>query len=232
MTRNRVKLALCLTTALAGAVGAAPAHAQATRATTASEIIVTARKRQESILNVPVIETALPQQQLERLQTRDVKDISRFVPGLNFGTSATVTGGVQVSIRGIGTTTNDPAIDQTVALNIDGVQMSQGLAYLAGLFDAGQVEVLKGPQSLFYGKSAPGGVIAVRTADPTSAREVIGRAMYEAESRTKRGELIVHARAAQRRDLDRRRPQGAGDDGPDEGVLQQLAYPRLRRRRD
>jgi iron complex outermembrane receptor protein len=174
-------LAVCL---------AAPAYAQVSPSATASEIIVTARKRQESILNVPVIETALPQEQLERLQTRNLQDLSRMVPGLTFGRS-NGTGGLQLSIRGIGTTTSDPAIEQTVALNIDGVQMYQGLAFLTGTFDVGQIEVLKGPQSLFYGKSAPGGVIAIRTADPTSKFEVIGRAMYEAEAREKRGELIV-----------------------------------------
>src|SRR5262249_36191994 len=151
----------------------------------ASEIIVTARKRQESILNVPVIETALPQQQLERMGVRDIKDIGKFVPGLNFGNGVGLSG-TQLSIRGIGTTTSDPAIEQTIPLNIDGVQMSQGLSFQAGMFDVGQVEVLKGPQSLFYGKGAPGGVISLRTADPTNKFEVIARVGYEFEAHEKR----------------------------------------------
>jgi iron complex outermembrane receptor protein len=179
-------LALCL---------ASPAYAQTAgqaqgQGARASEVIVPARKRQESILNVPVIETAISQETLQRLQVQDLKDVGRLAPGLLMGQAAS-NGGIQVSIRGIGTTTNDPAVEQSVALNIDGVQMSQGTAFLAGMFDVGQVEVLKGPQALFYGKGAPGGVISLRTADPSNNFEVIARGMYEFEARTRQGELIV-----------------------------------------
>jgi outer membrane receptor protein involved in Fe transport len=166
---------------------ASPALAQSSQL---QEIIVTARKRQESILNVPVVETAIGQQQLERLQTKDLRDIATLVPGLALGESV-LSNGVQLSIRGVGTTSYDPGVDQSVSMNVDGLQLSNGLAYMSGLFDAGQIEVLKGPQALFYGKSNPGGVISVRTADPTSELEVIARAGYEFEAREKRGELIV-----------------------------------------
>jgi iron complex outermembrane receptor protein len=165
-----------------------PAHAQDNSAV--SEIIVTARKRQESILNVPVVETALPQAQLERLQTQDLKDVAKLTPGLTLGSSV-LSVGTQVSLRGVGTSALDPGVDASVALVVDGLQLSQGLAYTSGMFDVGQIEVLKGPQSLFYGKTSPGGVISVRTADPTNKFEVIARAGYEVEAREKRGELIV-----------------------------------------
>jgi iron complex outermembrane receptor protein len=154
------------------------------------EIIVTARKRQESILNVPVVETAIPQQQLERLQTQDLKDIATLVPGLVLGSSV-LSVGTQVSIRGVGTSALDPGVDAAVALVIDGLQLTQGLAYTAGMFDTGQVEVLKGPQSLFYGKTSTGGVVSIRSADPTDKVEVIARAGYEFEADEQRGELIV-----------------------------------------
>jgi iron complex outermembrane receptor protein len=171
------------------AMAAPPAHAQ-DQGAAISEIIVTARKRQESLLNVPVVENVLPQQRLERLQTLNLADVSTQVPGLVLATG-TATSGLQVSIRGIGTNSQDPSVDQSVSLFIDGLQFSQGLAYEAGMFDVAQVEVLKGPQSLFYGKSSPGGVISLRTADPTNAPEVIMRAAYEPEARQKRGELIL-----------------------------------------
>jgi iron complex outermembrane receptor protein len=69
--------------------------------------------------------------------------------------------------------------------------MGQGLAFTSGMFDVGQVEVLKGPQSLFYGKSAPGGVISLRTADPTNKFELIARVGYEFEAKEKLAELIA-----------------------------------------
>ena len=159
-------------------------------ADTSADIIVTARKREESLQNVPVVVTVVPAQQLQRLQVVDLKDITKLAPGLLIGTSV-LSVGQQISIRGVGTSSADPGIDQSVSLNIDGLPLTQGLAYSSGLFDVGQVEVLKGPQALFFGKSSPGGVISLRTADPTDAFELSGSLGYEAEARTRRGELIV-----------------------------------------
>src|SRR5690606_17170414 len=99
--------------------------------------------------------------------------------------------GPQVTIRGVGTSSYDPGVDQSVSLNIDGLSLGQGLAFASGMFDVSQVEVLKGPQSLFYGKSTPGGVISLRTADPTDQLELTGRAGYEFEAREVRGEFIL-----------------------------------------
>lgn len=153
------------------------------------EIIVTARKRPESILKVPVVEIAVPQAKMESLQVTEIADLPKLVPGLDMGQNI-LTIGTQVAIRGIGTTAYDQGVDQSVALNIDGVSMGSGIAFQSGLFDVGSVEVLKGPQSLFYGKSTTAGVIALRTADPTDKLEAIGRAEYEVEAKTWKGEAI------------------------------------------
>jgi iron complex outermembrane receptor protein len=199
MNRTRLMAATCLVSALAAGgdfaaasqasaqAAAAPAPVQAAQL---GEVIVTARKRQESILNVPVIETALPAAQLQRYQTQDLKGIATLVPGIKLGDSI-LSIGTQISLRGVGTTTFNPGVDQSVSLNLDGLQLSQGLTYSSGFFDMSQVEVLKGPQALFYGKSSPGGVISIRTADPTDRFEVIARAGYEFEAHEKQGQLIV-----------------------------------------
>jgi iron complex outermembrane receptor protein len=157
---------------------------------TLTEVIVTARKRQESILAVPVSETVIGQATLERFATHDLFTLKSQVPGLLMGTS-TNSVGTQVSLRGIGTTTINATMDQSISLNIDGLQLSQGVAYQAGMFDVGQVEVLRGPQALFFGKNSPAGVISFRTADPTDEAEVIARAGYEFEAKEKTGEVIV-----------------------------------------
>lgn len=154
------------------------------------EVIVTARKRQESILKVPVVETALTREQLEQFQTADLNDIATRVPGLSLGVSV-LTIGTQVSLRGVGTSTLDAGVDQSVSLNLDGLPLTQGLAYSSGMFDLAQAEVLKGPQALFYGKNSPGGVIALRTADPGNALEMQARGSYEFEARQPRGEFII-----------------------------------------
>lgn len=164
--------------------------AKADRPYAVDDIIVTARKREETILNVPVVATALRGETLAKLEVSDLSDMATLVPGLTMGESVTAVG-MQVSIRGVGTIVVDPGVDQSVSLNIDGLQFSQGIAYMSGMFDVGQVEVLKGPQSLFFGKSSPGGVISLRTADPTDEREIVVRAGFEPEAREIQSDLII-----------------------------------------
>lgn len=189
MRRWRAPGPACTTTAACLlAVAALPARAQ--EAVRLSEIIVTARKLPETTFHAPVVVTAASQERLESLQARDLKDVASLVPGLVLG-DALPGFGPQVSIRGVGTTVQDPGSDQAVALVIDGLQLSQGIAYGSGMFDVGQVEVLKGPQALFYGKAATGGVIAIRTADPTDKVEAIARVGYEFEADEWRNELIL-----------------------------------------
>jgi outer membrane receptor protein involved in Fe transport len=119
-----------------------------------------------------------------------VTELPKLVPGLVIGGNI-LSIGPQVTIRGVGTSSFDPGVDQSVSLNIDGLSLGQGLAFGSAMFDVAQVEVLKGPQALFYGKSSPGGVISLRTADPTDQFELIARAGYEFEANEERGELIA-----------------------------------------
>lgn len=154
------------------------------------DIVVTARKRQESVLNVPVIAQVLPADRLERLQITEMADLPRLAPGLNMS-RAILSIGTLVSIRGVGTNANDAGVDQSVSLNIDGLPLGNGLAFSSGLFDVAQVEVLKGPQALFYGKSSPGGVIALRTADPIDRAEFLARVGYGLVADNPRVELVA-----------------------------------------
>src|SRR5580658_9827394 len=160
------RIALAASGCLAALSGA---HAQQSTTTTQpsssgelEEVTVTARKRTESILNVPVDVQALPASQLQTFQVTQLTDLPTLVPGLNFGTSL-LSIGTLVSIRGIGTASQDPGVDQSVALNIDGLSLGNGLAFQSGMFDIGSVQVLKGPQELFFGKESPGGVISLTT---------------------------------------------------------------------
>jgi iron complex outermembrane receptor protein len=170
--------------------GGLPAWAQDATTADASDIVVTARKRQESILKVPVVETVLSSETLAKAQIVDIRGVATKVPGL-FVSESVNTIGTLISLRGIGTSALDSGVDQSVSLNIDGQQFSQGLTFKSGLFDLAQAEVLKGPQALFFGKNSPGGVIALTTADPQDFVEIIGRFSYEFQAREPRTELIL-----------------------------------------
>lgn len=188
-------IACVITVCVCALLGSSPVRAQQVAATASStgtleEIIVTARKREESLLDVPVIEAVIPQAKLQALQTIDLTDLATIVPGLQFGANI-LTIGTQVSLRGIGSSSYDQGVDSSVALNIDGMDASSGLAFQSSLFDLAQIEVLKGPQALFFGKSTPGGVISLRTADPTDKFEVSATTSYEFEALTNREEAII-----------------------------------------
>jgi iron complex outermembrane receptor protein len=165
-----------------------PAQAQQER--TLSEVVVTARKQPEAIFDVPLVESVTTRRTLDRRQATDLKDVAALVPGLVLGDSV-MANGTQVTIRGVGTSTEDPGNDQSVLLDIDGLQLNEGLAYSSAIFDLGQIEVLKGPQPLFYGKSATAGVISVRSADPTDKAEVIAQTGHEFFADQWRSEFIV-----------------------------------------
>ncbi|WP_129774596.1 TonB-dependent receptor [Peristeroidobacter soli] len=178
--------------------GVAAAQAQTTSSDAAAtqtgetleSIIVTARKKNESILKVPVVMTAITQESLEQHATDDLYTVAQRVPGLLIGTSLAANG-LQVSIRGIGTTANNATVDNSISLNVDGLQLTQGLAYGIGMFDVAQVEVMKGPQALFYGKNSPAGVISLRSVDPTDTFESSARVGYEYEAEEKIAEAMI-----------------------------------------
>lgn len=154
------------------------------------EITITARKREESILRVPVVVTAFSKDHLEQFQTHDLYTVANRVPGFVMGESVG-TVGIQATLRGIGPTSQTATVDQSVSLNIDGLPLTQGYAYTAGMFDVGQVEVMKGPQALFYGKNSTAGVISLRSADPNDEFELIARGGYEFNAEEKLAELIA-----------------------------------------
>jgi iron complex outermembrane receptor protein len=142
-------------------------EAQAADTNSLQEIVVTARKREESVMRTPVVVNVVTTKEITDLKIVDLHDLSETIaPDLHvsygFGPVGTV-----VYIRGIGSGDSGTYVDQSVGINIDGVGMSQGNFYRAGSFDMAQIEVLKGPQGLFFGKSTTAGIIALHTADPT-----------------------------------------------------------------
>ncbi len=130
------------------------------------EVVVYARRRGETALDAPVAVTAFTAEDLRRYNTDSMEDVAALTPGLVINSGSGASGGT-VTLRGVGTGNFVAAIDQAVSTNIDGVQISRAKIIRQAFFDLGQIEVLKGPQALFFGKNSPGGIIAVRTAAPT-----------------------------------------------------------------
>lgn len=130
------------------------------------EIVVTARKRNESLIDVPVAVSVVTGAQLARQGLTDLNQIVQLAPQVMVAQSQSGTG-ASFSVRGIGTTSQDPGLDQSVGVVLDGTSLSRGQLVDMTMFDLAQVEVLKGPQVLFFGKSSPAGVISLSSASPT-----------------------------------------------------------------
>lgn len=143
-----------------------------------SEIIVTARKREETAQNAPVAITAISAATLSKYAINNLESATAIVPQLVIARGAAGSG-AQVSLRGVGSNFSSVGIEQSVAVILDGVYYGQGRIINEGLFDSERVEILKGPQALFFGKNATAGVISVQTADPTSDWTGSVRARYE-----------------------------------------------------
>ena len=156
------------------------------------EVIVTARKRVESAQDTPVVLSAFNQETLEANAISSVEDLSTLIPNLSISESSS---GVTplVTLRGVssGSALLNASTDQAISINIDGVQLSRGMGLRLGQHDIQQMEVLKGPQALFFGKNSPGGIIVIHTADPTDEPFSEFRIGYEEAGETLFGHATV-----------------------------------------
>lgn len=145
-------------------------------------IVVQARRQNETLQEVPVTVTAISGETLQRYNIDQVADITSRVPTLNVQVGGSGSGG-QLSLRGVGSSNISAAFDSAVAFEYDGVVVSTMRLVQAGFFDVEQIDVLRGPQSLFFGKSATAGVLSLRSANPTSTWQVGMRGSYEFEEK-------------------------------------------------
>jgi iron complex outermembrane receptor protein len=175
MKRNHLSLAIGLTLSLAAA------HAQAQESTepapaaeasrTLETVQVTARKREETLQEVPVAVTAFTAEALDKLNVRDLSDLGAQVPNLTIyaarGSSSTIT----AYIRGIGQ--SDPlwGVDPGVGIYLDDVYIARPQGALLDVFDVERIEVLRGPQGTLYGKNTIGGAIKYISRGLTSETE-------------------------------------------------------------
>jgi outer membrane receptor protein involved in Fe transport len=154
------------------------------------DIVVTARKRAESTQDVPVALTAISAQQIERYDLTSLEKVSASTPQFTIGRAASGSGATLV-LRGIGSNSTSIGIEQSVAIVVDGVYYGQGRVINEGFFDLERVEILKGPQALFFGKNATAGVVSLTSANPGSTPEYRLRTGYEFRSQELYGEAVL-----------------------------------------
>jgi iron complex outermembrane receptor protein len=147
---------------------AATVGAQSVDTGTIEQVTVTARKRDESLLDVPISITAVTEATMERNALRSVADIAATVPGLNVNSDSV--GRAFVSIRGIGTALQ-AGVQPGVGVFQDGVYAPQTSYVNNPTLDIQRIEVLRGPQGTLYGKNTLGGAINIITRPPSETFE-------------------------------------------------------------
>ena len=173
--RTRRTLALAGITALT-TVPFASVHAQE-ESRVLEEIVVTAAYREQGLQDVPVSISAVTGEMMARAAIQKAEDIQFLVP--NF--TLTETGiGTNAFIRGIGSGINQ-AFEQSVGTYIDGVYFGRAQQWRSPFLDVERVEVLRGPQSILFGKNSVAGALNITTARPTDEFEGSVSASYEME---------------------------------------------------
>jgi len=142
------------------------ATAAGTQATQLDEVTVTARRRSESIQDVPVAVSAFGEEQIKDLQASTVEGLQGAVPNMNIAQGRGSANSVNVFIRGIGQPDALQTFDPGVGMYVDDVYYSRINGALFSLFDIQQLEVLRGPQGTLYGKNSTGGAIKLTTKNP------------------------------------------------------------------
>jgi len=182
-TQNRRRLAYLMSTALL-APGLAYAQdattpSQAEASSTLDDIIVTAQKKQESLQNVPISVDVVGGETLDRLSLSNFDELSGKIPNFSVRKSGSTS---LISIRGIGSG-GDRGFEQSVGMFVDGVFAGRDQQFAVPFFDLARVEVLKGPQSILFGKNTIAGAVNITTAGPTTEPRASLTAEYETEAR-------------------------------------------------
>ena len=145
--------------------------------TQVSEIVVTAQRRQGALATTPLSLTVAGQPLLNDVGVRDIKDLQILTPGLITASTSNQTF-TTARIRGVGTVGDNPGLESSVGVMIDGVYRPRNGVALGDLGEVERIEVLKGPQPTLFGKNASAGVINVVTAAPSFAPRLAGEATF------------------------------------------------------
>lgn len=132
-----------------------------------SDIVVTARKREESLQTVPVAVSALAGEALQRTYAVELKDLDGFAPNVTIGTHSSWPSSAQITIRGLTSMDIERTFEPSVGVAVDGVFLPTNTNQMLDMFDIERIEILRGPQGTLFGKNTIGGVVSARRKRPS-----------------------------------------------------------------
>jgi iron complex outermembrane receptor protein len=171
---------LFATSALAMIAFAPPALAQEEGASDAGdgEIVVTARRRDERLMDVPVAVSAFSGEALEQKGALDLTDIGNITPNTTLETSRGTNSTLSAFIRGVGQQDPVPGFEAGVGIYLDDVYLNRPQAAVLDIYDVERIEVLRGPQGTLYGRNTIGGAVKYVTRPLPQEFSLKARATY------------------------------------------------------
>ena len=179
-SRITIARALLLSSLAASAFVAPSAFAQdaAEAADDGNTIIVTARRREESLIDVPIAITAIGGAQLERSGAIDITDVANIAPNVTLENSRATNSTLTAFIRGVGQQDPVAGFEQGVGIYLDDVYLNRPQAAVLDIYDVERIEVLRGPQGTLYGRNTVGGAVKYVTRRLADKFAVSARATY------------------------------------------------------
>ena len=142
-------------------------------------VITTARKKEESVQDVPISITALDSNQIEVLKIANLGDLSVGLPNIELDDVGTTPGYANFSMRGLGINSSIPSVDPAVGVIVDGVYMGINTGVVLDIFDIESIQFLRGPQGTLFGKNVTGGAVLINRSKPTD--EMVSKAKLTLE---------------------------------------------------
>ena len=159
----------------AAQAGSVQKNANTQRTVQAGDIVITATRRNEALSNVPMAVSAVTAQTLQNTGATDIRQLNQVAPSLLVSSTSSEAGAAVARIRGIGTVGDNPGLENSVGIFIDGVYRSRTGIGLTDLGPIDRIEVLRGPQGTLFGRNTSAGLISVFTAKPRFQPEVSGQ---------------------------------------------------------
>jgi iron complex outermembrane receptor protein len=144
-------------------------------------VTITAQKRgvAEDAQTVPIALTAVNGVELEDRHVQDLQDLTIASPNVTLADAGTVPGFANFTIRGMGVSSTIPSMEPAVGVFVDGIYLGVGVGAVLDIFDIEDIEILRGPQGLLFGRNTTGGAVLINTRRPGDKFMVRGRFNYE-----------------------------------------------------
>ncbi|HVM22221.1 MAG TPA: TonB-dependent receptor [Sphingomicrobium sp.] len=138
-------------------------------------IVITATRRNQALSDVPMAVSAVTAENLRNTGATDIRQLNQIAPSLQVFSTSSEGGAARANIRGIGTVGDNPGLESSVGVFIDGVYRSRTGAGLTELGPVDRIEVLRGPQGTLFGRNTSAGLISIITAKPRFTPEISGQ---------------------------------------------------------